>query len=102
MPIFSGNYLEWQSFYDLFDSLVHQNPSLKDSQKLYFLKTNLAGEAASLISHLKIEDANYQSALQKLKSRYDKPREIANQHIKRFLAQAALSSILITGLAIAS
>ncbi|XP_062716636.1 uncharacterized protein LOC115260563 [Aedes albopictus] len=92
MPVFSGNYLEWQSFYDLFDSLVHQNPTLKDSQKLYFLKTNLAGEAASLISHLKIEDANYQPALTKLKSRYDKPREIANQHIKRFLAQPTLTS----------
>nr|XP_029729214.1 uncharacterized protein LOC109404959 [Aedes albopictus] len=92
MPVFSGNYLEWQSFYDLFDSLVHQNPTLKDSQKLYFLKTNLAGEAAFLISHLKIEDANYQPALTKLKSRYDKPREIANQHIKRFLAQPTLTS----------
>nr|XP_029715673.1 uncharacterized protein LOC115259283 [Aedes albopictus] len=92
MPVFSGNYMEWQSFYYLFDSLVHQNPTLKDSQKLYFLKTNLAGEAASLISHLKIEDANYQPALTKLKSRYDKPREIANQHIKRFLAQPTLTS----------
>ncbi|XP_055542601.1 uncharacterized protein LOC129728208 [Wyeomyia smithii] len=92
MPVFSGNYLEWQSFYDLFDSLVHKNVMLKDSQKLYFLKTNLAGEAASLISHLKIEDANYRTALDKLKTRYDKPREIANQHIKRFLVQPTLTS----------
>ncbi|XP_065088585.1 uncharacterized protein LOC135710063 [Ochlerotatus camptorhynchus] len=98
MPVFSGNFLEWQSFYDLFDSLVHQNPMLKDSQKLYFLKTNLAGEAASLISHLKIEDANYRSALEKLKYRYDKPREIANQHIKRFLAQSTLTSSSSHGL----
>ncbi|XP_055633263.1 uncharacterized protein LOC129773646 [Toxorhynchites rutilus septentrionalis] len=81
MPVFSGNYLEWQSFFDLFDSL-----------------TNLAGEAASLISPLKIEDANYQPALQKLKARYDKPREIANQHIKRFLAQPTLTSSSAHGL----
>nr|XP_029721594.1 uncharacterized protein LOC109428807 [Aedes albopictus] len=92
LPIFSGNYLEWQSFFDLFESLVHANPSLKDSQKLYFLKTNLDGEAASLISHLKIEDANYRTALDKLKSRYDKPREIANKHIQRFLSQQAMTS----------
>lgn len=98
MPVFSGNYLEWQSFFDLFDSLVHKNPTLKNSQKLYFLKMNLAGEAASLISHLKIEDANYESALQKLKSRYDKPREIANQHIKRFLAQPTLTTSSAHGL----
>ncbi|XP_058817221.1 uncharacterized protein LOC131680524 [Topomyia yanbarensis] len=98
MPIFSGNYLEWQSFFDLFDSLVHQNPGLKDSQKLYYLKTNLSGEAASLISHLKITDANYGLALEKLKSRYDKPREIANQHIKRFLTQPPLASSSAHGL----
>ncbi|XP_055622401.1 uncharacterized protein LOC129765968 [Toxorhynchites rutilus septentrionalis] len=97
-PSLLGNYLEWQSFFNLFDSLVHKNPTLKNSQRLYFLKTNLAGEAASLISHLKIEAANYQPALQKLKARYDKPREIANQHIKRFLAQPTLTSSFEHGL----
>ncbi|XP_058827180.1 uncharacterized protein LOC131687146 [Topomyia yanbarensis] len=98
LPVFSGNYLEWQSFIDLFNSMVHQNPSLKDSQKLYFLKTNLSGEAASLISHLKIEDVNYSPALQKLKSRYDKPLEIAHKHIERFLSQPALTSSSADGL----
>ncbi|XP_062540962.1 uncharacterized protein LOC134209004 [Armigeres subalbatus] len=98
LPTFSGDYLEWQSFSDLFDSMVHQNVSLKDSQKLYFLKTNLDGEAASLISHLKIEDANYQTALEKLKSRYNKPREIANKHINRFLAQHSLTLSSAQGL----
>lgn len=98
MPVFSGDFLEWQSFFDLFDSLVHQNPTLSNSQKLYFLKTNLAGEAASLISHLKIEETNYHPALRKLKCRYDKPREIANQHIKRFLSQSTLTSSSAMGL----
>lgn len=98
LPVFNGDYLEWQSFSDLFDSMVHQNTSLKDSQKLYFLKTNLDGEAASLISHLKIEDANYQAAMDKLKSRYNKPREIANKHIQRFLTQHALTSSSAQGL----
>ncbi|XP_055543010.1 uncharacterized protein LOC129728587 [Wyeomyia smithii] len=98
IPTFSGDYLEWQSFKDLFDSLVEQNPTLKDSQKLYFLKTNLAGEAASLISHLKIEDANYKPALEKLASRYDKPREIASKHIQRFLSQPPLSFASASGL----
>ncbi|XP_062557924.1 uncharacterized protein LOC134222785 [Armigeres subalbatus] len=98
LPTFSGNYLEWQSFFDLFESLVHANPSLKDSQRLYFLKTNLDGEAASLISHLKIEDANYRAALDKLKARYDKPREIANKHIQRFLAQQTLTTASASGL----
>lgn len=69
LPSFGGNILEWPSFFDLFESAVHRNVSLQDSQKLYFLKTNLVGEAAALISHLRIEDANYAPALAKLKAR---------------------------------
>ncbi|XP_055543437.1 uncharacterized protein LOC129728988 [Wyeomyia smithii] len=92
LPPFAGNYLEWQSFIDLFKSMVDSNPSIKDSQKLYFLKTHLSGEAATLISHLKIEDANYAPALAKLKARYDKPLEIAHKHIERFLNQQAMTS----------
>ncbi|XP_058828458.1 uncharacterized protein LOC131688285 [Topomyia yanbarensis] len=98
LPIFSGNFLEWQSFYDLFSGSVHQNPSLRPSQKLYFLKTHLAGEAATLISHLNVEDANYQPALQKLRERYNKPREIANLHITRFLSQPHLTASSPSGL----
>ncbi|XP_055543506.1 uncharacterized protein LOC129729051 [Wyeomyia smithii] len=98
LPSFAGNYLEWQSFFDLFKSMVDSNPSIKDSQKLYFLKTHLSGEAATLISHLKIEDANYAPALAKLKARYDKPLEIAHKHIERFLNQQALTSPSAQGL----
>nr|XP_029728573.1 uncharacterized protein LOC109397738 [Aedes albopictus] len=98
LPVFSGNILDWPSFYDLFESAVHSNPSLQDSQRLYFLKTNLAGEAASLVSHLKIEDANYAPALAKLKERYNKPLNIAAQHIQRFLSQPAMTSPSESGL----
>ncbi|XP_055622776.1 uncharacterized protein LOC129766281 [Toxorhynchites rutilus septentrionalis] len=97
IPIFSGNFLEWQSFIDLFESSVDNNASLQGGQKLYFLKSNL-GEAASLISHLRIEDANYSTALQKLKERYNRPLEIAAQHIRRFLKQPTLTSATATGL----
>ncbi|XP_053691576.1 uncharacterized protein LOC128740090 [Sabethes cyaneus] len=86
MPVFSGNYLDWQSFYDLFESLFHQNPTLTNSQKLYFLKTNLADEAASLISHLKIEDANYQLALEKLKSSLRSLHDVSDEVIRALKA----------------
>ena len=98
LPSFGGNILEWPSFIDLFDSAVHRNASLLDSQKFYFRKTNLIGEAAALLSHLRIEDANYAPALAKLKARYNKPLEIATQHIQRFLSQPSLTSSSSAGL----
>ncbi|XP_065081806.1 uncharacterized protein LOC135704270 [Ochlerotatus camptorhynchus] len=98
LPTFGGNILEWPSIFDLFDSAVHKNVVLQDSQKLYFLKTNLVEEADALISHLRIEDANYAPALAKLKARYNKPLEIAAQHIHRFLNQQSMTSPSAAGL----
>ncbi|XP_049301625.1 uncharacterized protein LOC125775149 [Anopheles funestus] len=98
LPTFDGDILKWASFHDLFDSAIHRNGSLQDSQKLYFLKTNLSGEAAALISHLKIEDGNYEPALEKLKQRYDKPLEAAAKHIDRFLNQTPMTKPSADGL----
>ncbi|XP_053668190.1 uncharacterized protein LOC128718594 [Anopheles marshallii] len=98
LPTFDGDILKWASFHDLFDSAIHRNVSLQDSQKLYFLKTNLSGEAAALISHLKIEDGNYEPALEKLKQRYNKPLEAAAKHIDRFLNQTPMNRPSADGL----
>lgn len=38
VPEFSGDYLEWPSFRDLFVSLVGQNPKIPNVQKLSYLK----------------------------------------------------------------
>lgn len=45
IPIFSGNYSEWVTFKDLFESLVHNNKSINDVEKLHYLKGYLTGEA---------------------------------------------------------
>ncbi|XP_072934991.1 uncharacterized protein [Epargyreus clarus] len=45
LPTYSGKYEEWPTFQDLFVSLVHNNTSLSDVQKLHYLKCSVAGEA---------------------------------------------------------
>ncbi|XP_053667870.1 uncharacterized protein LOC128718230 [Anopheles marshallii] len=98
LPTFDGDILKWASFHDLFDSAIHRNVSLQESQKLYFLKTNLSDEAAALISHFKIEDGNYEPALEKLKQRYNKPLEAAANQIDRFLNQTPMNRPSADGL----
>lgn len=44
IPTFSGKYEEWQTFYDLFTSLIHKNTKLSPVHKLHYLKCNLTGE----------------------------------------------------------
>ncbi|XP_057334392.1 uncharacterized protein LOC130673418 [Microplitis mediator] len=52
LPTFQGNYDEWDSFKDLFTSLVISENSLTGSQKMHYLKTQVKGEAASLLANL--------------------------------------------------
>ena len=45
LPTFSGLQEDWESFRDLFRSLVHLDADLSGVQKLQYLKTSVQGEA---------------------------------------------------------
>ncbi|XP_073948766.1 uncharacterized protein [Choristoneura fumiferana] len=87
IPIFSGNYSEWVTFKDLFESLVHNNSTIKDVEKLHYLKGYLTGEAELLLRQIPISNANYSKCWELLKQRYDNKRFICNMILKRFLSQ---------------
>ena len=50
LPIFEGNLLTWQTFWDSFESAVHLNNVLTDVQKLNYLRAHLGGEASRAIA----------------------------------------------------
>lgn len=57
-PQFSGNQLEWETFRDMFDAMVHKT-SLSNVQKFYYLKSSLTGKAAERIRNMAISETNY-------------------------------------------
>ncbi|XP_076398051.1 uncharacterized protein LOC105662716 [Megachile rotundata] len=59
LPTFSGDPLKWESFRDLFKSLVHDVPHLSDVKKLLYLKSSLTGSAAEVIQNTPITEAAY-------------------------------------------
>lgn len=77
IPIFSGKYTEWITFRDLFLSLIHNNDSIDDVQKLHYLKGYLAGEPEQLLRQ-PITAANDQKCWQTLTKRYDNRRYLSN------------------------
>lgn len=81
LPKFSGDYMEWIPFRDIYVSLVHNNESLAKIQKFYYLKGTLVGEAASLIKTISATEANYESAWSTLESRYHNKRMIVGHLI---------------------
>ena len=45
-PVFSGDPLSWQTFWDSFNAAVHNNTTLSCIQKFNYLKSQLQGDAA--------------------------------------------------------
>lgn len=82
LPTFSGKYDEWFPFFDSFNSIIHSNMSINNTQKLQYLRTSLTGDASNIISFLEISELNYDVAWNLLKERYDNKRVIVHTHIK--------------------
>ncbi|XP_055848250.1 uncharacterized protein LOC129913542 [Episyrphus balteatus] len=82
---FSGNYKDWPSFRDTFQSVVSNKPKLSPIRKFQFLISCLRGDALSLLSHLKVCDDTYEEAWEKLDKRFNRPRHIVNNFVKAFM-----------------
>lgn len=83
MPTFSGNYSDWETFRDLYRSLIHENKQLSKVEKLHYLKSNVVGEDEELLKHILILNVNYDSALENLAQRYNNRRIILNNILHR-------------------
>ena len=63
LPTFSGKYDEWFPFFDTFNSVIHSNLSLSNTQRFQYLwiyiSISLTGDASAVISSLELSNANY-------------------------------------------
>ncbi|CAL1672328.1 unnamed protein product [Lasius platythorax] len=84
LPKFSGSFVEWENFRGIFESIVANNDSLTNTQKLHYLKSSLIGDAALLVSNIKISETNYDPAWKLLTDEYDNRNAIIHAHIHSF------------------
>lgn len=92
IPTFTGKYEEWQPFYDLFRTLIHDNEHLSRVQKLHYLKCKLSGEPEVLLRNFSITDANYDEAWSQLINRYNNTRFNSNAIMKILFTQKPVQS----------
>ncbi|XP_057333711.1 uncharacterized protein LOC130672924 [Microplitis mediator] len=85
LPTFRGSVDKWLEFYDLFNSLVHEDNSIPPIRKLFYLKGCLAGEAAGVISSIELSAQNYLTAWNLLKERYDDRKFIRDSYVKSLI-----------------
>lgn len=69
LPKFSGEYSKWIQFSDTFRAIIHNNHALTTTQKFYYLRSCLSGDAARALDTLEASDANYDIAWNILRER---------------------------------
>ncbi|XP_044762000.1 uncharacterized protein LOC123322913 [Coccinella septempunctata] len=74
LPVFSGDYSSWPGFKDLFQSLVIQNTSISDVERLHYLRSSLQSTPLKLISGLALTGASFPIAWDSLLSQYENKR----------------------------
>ncbi|XP_036141015.1 uncharacterized protein LOC118644996 [Monomorium pharaonis] len=82
LPEFNGEYSKWIQFNDTFNAIIHNNNTLNITQKFYYLKSCLSGEAAQALDTLEVSDANYEVARDILRQRFENKNIIIHSHVR--------------------
>ena len=85
LPKFDGDLLQWQPFWDSFDSSIHSNINLTDVQKFGYLKAQLEGTAAMIVQGFALTNANFMRAVDFLRERYGQQSKIIHATMQALL-----------------
>ena len=98
IPTFDGKFDEWYSYRDQFMSIVHNNKTIDDVHRMYYLKTSLQGQAAEVIATLSSTALKYKEAWSLLINRFDNKRLIVQKHLHRLLSQPVINGESVNAL----
>ncbi|KAL7724796.1 hypothetical protein ACLKA6_000431 [Drosophila palustris] len=90
LPVFSGKFVDWPVFKELFLSRVHNCERLNDLHRFHYLKDSLSEEVAKDIQHLTLIESNYHKAWAMLVDMYDNKRVLFQHYMDVFEKQAAV------------
>lgn len=95
---FNGEVKNWPLFYQQFKTIIHDNASLTDSEKVYYLVGKLTGQASCVCAGLAPTAQNYNIIWDALVQKYDDPRSLASAYLNQLLRFKPLSTANSTGL----
>ena len=93
LPVFKGDPLQWQGFWDQFNTSIHNNERINDIDRFNFLKRYLGGEALDSITGLTLSSENYKDALDILRDRYGNEQVLISAHMQSLLKIRKIKSI---------
>jgi hypothetical protein len=85
LPIFDGDFTNWQHFWDLFGVLINGNSTLSELDKFMYLKSNLLGPPLDLIKNIPLTVLGYQDAKDLLCEKYDNIHFVKSHHFDKLM-----------------
>ncbi|CAG4949714.1 unnamed protein product [Parnassius apollo] len=98
IPVFNGNIKTWPFFFSGFQNNIHNNPSLSDAEKLYYLISKLIGRVQSICSGFTPTANNYLLIFETLKTKYEDKKMLASEYLNQIFDLKPISSGNINGL----
>ena len=91
IPTFSGNILQWLTFWEQFSVAIHDRVDITKPQKMAYLRQALKhGSARNMVEGLSRTGEQYDEAIECLENRYNKPRLIHQAHVKEIIEVPSL------------
>ena len=81
MPKFSGKAIEWPQWIGLFKTLIHDQRSLSNSEKLAHLQSSVVGIAKQAVEGMLFDGDLYPAALQTLMERFGREGDVVNANL---------------------
>ena len=81
LRLFTGDITKWTTFWECYESAIHNNEELSDIDKFNYLNSLLERTAREAISSLALTSANYREAIKILKKRLGSKQQIISKHM---------------------
>ena len=95
---FKGQITKWNTFWDSFESAIHNNQDISKVDKFNYLNSVLEGPALRAIQGLTLTGANYDAAIDILKDRFGRTQQIITAHMDELLKISGCTGDRLTSL----
>ena len=89
---FNGELTSWTTFWDEYESAIHNNATLPDIDKFTYLRTLVTRSAKDAIAGLSLTSANYAEAISTLQKRFGSKQQIIAKHMDILLSLEPVNS----------
>ena len=92
LPEFDGVPEKWETFWDIYSELIHNNSNIPTTTKFAFLRQALKGKALDAIRGSKTTQSDYDSAIAMLKSLFVDKEKVLDQLFYNFLRRQSVKN----------